>query len=182
MNYRNSPGEYFQAYIEDAIKAAESVNPQALARIVGMIEIRRRTGAVIWVAGNGGSAANASHLQCHLVDGGCRAICLTDNAPLFTARANDMGYNDSMLQSVPSNGVRPEELVIALSTSGDSPNVARLVEHAPHSVALLGHSRHSRIAQKATEVLHVDNDMPQIVEDIHSAVIHMIYYALTDSL
>jgi D-sedoheptulose 7-phosphate isomerase len=120
----------------------------AVERVVERFGAVRDAGGTVFVAGNGGSAATASHWVNDLgkatkVSGRAmmRVVCLSDNTPWLTALANDEGYDRAFAGQL-ENFAAPGDLLVVISASGNSPNLLRAVELASSrsvaSVALLG--------------------------------------------
>jgi D-sedoheptulose 7-phosphate isomerase len=100
-----------------------------VARVADVLLDCHRCGGTIFVLGNGGSAATASHFACDLAKGAragglppFRVVPLTDNVPLITAWANDTSYEQVFAEQLAAL-VRPDDVVVAISASGNSPNV-----------------------------------------------------------
>jgi D-sedoheptulose 7-phosphate isomerase len=100
-----------------------------LERAVNVLLEGYRRGATIFIVGNGGSAATASHFACDLAKGtrieglpGFRVMPLTDNVPLITAWANDTRYDRIFAEQLTPH-VQPGDILIAISASGNSANV-----------------------------------------------------------
>jgi D-sedoheptulose 7-phosphate isomerase len=141
----------------------------------------------IFIFGNGGSAATASHMTCDL-NKGCsygrdrrfKVICLNDNLPTMMAYANDVSYHDIFVEPL-KNFLRPGDLVIGISGSGNSENVLRAIDYANANgaltVGLCGYSG-GKLKQKAGIVVHVAVDDMQIAEDVHLVLGHMAMQAL----
>lgn len=147
--------------------------------------------AAIYVFGNGGSAATASHFVCDFNKGICEKldkkfhlICLSDNTPILTAVANDICYDEVFCFQL-KNKLKKEDLIIAISGSGNSRNVIKAVEYAKEVgakvVGLTGYSG-GKLRELADYHMHVDVDDMQITEDVHMAFDHMMYRVLTDEL
>src|SRR5205085_4359406 len=127
--------------------------------------------ATVFVIGNGGSAANASHFAQDLAKGTChdmqqerriRALSLTDNIAFISALGNDEGYDQIFVQQL-RTFCRPGDLLIAISGSGNSPNVLRAVEYAHEqgmkTIGVTGFSG-GKLRDLADECVHVPlNDM-----------------------
>ena len=117
----------------------------AIARIVEHLRRARDEGATIYVAGNGGSAAIATHLVNDLGKATKRSgrrpvriMCLSDNVSWLTALANDEGY-DRVFSGQLENFARPGDVLIVISTSGNSPNVVAAVDYArAHDMVTVG--------------------------------------------
>lgn len=149
-------------------------------------ETYKRDGTII-VCGNGGSAASASHFACDLqkwtIGEGrrrVRALALTDNIPVMTAWANDSAYERMFVEQL-INLYRPGDTLVAISGSGNSPNVLRAVEWANTQGAVtVGMSgfHGGTLASLAKIVLVAANHfMPQI-EDVHMAICHGLAVSL----
>jgi D-sedoheptulose 7-phosphate isomerase len=137
----------------------------------------------IYVAGNGGSAANASHLALHLVLSGRKAVSLTDNGPLFSAMANDFGYAASMRPpAFKGFEERNHDLLVLLSCSGTSANIAEAAAGLPVGLVggILGPRRHTGPVQvKGDYMLHVEGSEDfGVIEDVQSAIIHAVAASL----
>jgi D-sedoheptulose 7-phosphate isomerase len=146
-----------------------------------------RLGHSVYICGNGGSAASASHFACDLtkltISADCRrvrALALTDNIPLMTAWSNDQAYADVFVEQLISI-YRPGDLLFTISGSGNSPNVLRAVEWANDrgapTVGLTGFDG-GKLARLARLSLHVNNDIMPQVEDIHMAICHGLAVAM----
>jgi D-sedoheptulose 7-phosphate isomerase len=163
----------------------------ALADAAELLLDCQRCGGTIFVLGNGGSAATASHLACDLaknvrVDGFApfRVVALTDNAPMLTAWANDNGYDTVFAEQLAAL-VRPGDVVLAISASGESPNVLAAAELAraagATTVALTGRSGGSLRALVDLAVL-VPSDSIEQVEDAHMTIAHSLVVALRERM
>jgi D-sedoheptulose 7-phosphate isomerase len=145
---------------------------------------RERT---IYLFGNGGSAALASHFACDLGKGtvnGCgrrfRVVALTDNVPLITAWANDSHYENIFAEQL-ANLVRSNDVAFAISGSGNSPNVLRGLELARETgavtVGLTGFQGGKMKELCDTCVIVPSNNM-QIIEDLHLGIAHAVFTAI----
>ena len=145
----------------------------------------RQHGRTILTAGNGGSASTASHLVCDVLKGASyqretrfRIMALTDNLATITAYSNDISY-DSIFTEQLKNFARPGDLFLAISGSGNSPNVVDAMEYANsagcRTIALTGRDggKLGKIAQ--LNILAPEAHMGRI-EDAHLVVCHMIAY------
>lgn len=141
----------------------------------------------VYVVGNGGSATTATHLACDLAKGppdvapgGVRAFSLTDNIALMTAWANDRGYGDTLAEQIKIY-VEPQDVVIAISVSGSSPNVVASLRAARNSgaktIGLLG-ARGGEALHLADVSLLVASDDYGVVETIHLAIAHALAAAV----
>jgi D-sedoheptulose 7-phosphate isomerase len=142
------------------------------------------TGQQVFICGNGGSAANAIHLANDLFYGigqatgrpGLRAHALCANQSISTCLANDVSYAEIFSDQLKVYA-RPGDLLIAMSGSGNSPNVLRAVETARQlgvkSYALLGYSG-GRCLALADQAIHFAIEDMQVAEDAQSMVGHMV--------
>jgi D-sedoheptulose 7-phosphate isomerase len=129
-------------YLDEVAELARALPRDDIRRVVAAVRQVRDSGRQLFIMGNGGSAATASHMACDLaktsITNGSRrirAIALTDNAALMTAWANDSAYEDVFAEQL-LNLVQPGDLVIAISGSGNSPNVLKAIEVAKKAGAM----------------------------------------------
>lgn len=157
-------------------------------RVVELLLDAHRRGRSIYLCGNGGSAATASHFANDLskgtiVDGQSRlrVVSLTDNIALLTAWANDTAYERVFAEQVESL-IQPGDVLIAISASGDSRNIIAAVEAAARrgarTVALVGFGG-GRLKEMVEVAVHVPSFRYGPVEDAHLAVAHAVTTAIT---
>lgn len=150
-----------------------------------LLERAWRDGRFVFIIGNGGSGSTASHLcedlaKCTLCDfenqRRLRVLSLTDNAPWITAVANDIDYESVFLEQL-KNLASPGDLLLAISGSGNSPNILRAVEWANknglETVGITGFSG-GKLGPLAKHRLHVGVDDMGVVESLHLAVFHWV--------
>ena len=175
----NSLKEYFEV-------EAQLFNRIAFDRVeavIAKLERAREEGRRVFVFGNGGSAAMASHFACDLGKGTIqpdrprfKVIALNDNLPMLTAYANDFGYDSIFAEPLISLAERGD-LAIGFSGSGNSPNVLRAMEAAEkRGVATIGFTGFSGGKLKDRVELHVNvpSDLMPQIEDVHLALTHAI--------
>jgi D-sedoheptulose 7-phosphate isomerase len=144
-------------------------------------------GNTVFILGNGGSAATASHFACDLAKGtrapglpAFRVIPLSDNVPLLTAWANDTSYDRVFAEQL-STLVRPLDVVIAISASGNSPNVLQAAKVAQQSgailIALTGHGG-GQLSLLANLTIRVPAQSIEQAEDAHLIIAHSICVVL----
>jgi D-sedoheptulose 7-phosphate isomerase len=178
-------------YWDEVANVAALVDLGCLERVAVMLLNCQARGHVVFVVGNGGSAATASHFACDLGKGTRRdgpptfhVVSLTDNVPLLTAWANDNGYEHVFSEQLTTLG-RPGDLLVAISASGNSPNVVAAIDAARSCrmavVGLTGRSG-GRLAHLADEVVNVPSDRIEIVEDAHLVVAHSLCVAVRERL
>lgn len=146
-----------------------------------------RAGRQIFIIGNGGSAATASHMMNDLnkytqVPGQARfrAIALTDNVPFMTAVGNDLAYADIFVEPL-KNLMQPGDTLIAISASGNSPNVVKAMQYAQSIggtvIGLCGRPG-GQLAQHANLKVVVPSDRIGQQEDVHMVLDHVLVFAL----
>ena len=173
------------SYIDDLIELLRQVDPSEVQALVDALVDAYRNGRFVFVIGNGGSAANASHLCEDLGKGTLsdfegqkrlKIMSLTDNVPYIMAWANDEGYERVFVEQL-KNFAEPGALLIAISGSGNSANVLRAVEyaksHGMKTFALTGYDG-GRLKEIADESLHVRSSNMGAVEAVHAVVIHYL--------
>jgi D-sedoheptulose 7-phosphate isomerase len=140
-----------------------------------------RAGGKIVFFGNGGSAADALHLAAELVvklradRPGLAALALTTNPSVLTAAGNDYGFEHIFARQIESL-VAPQDVLVALSTSGQSPNILRGVEagrtRGAYLVALTGETG-GALAPKVDLLLNVPSHDPQRIQEAHITIGHI---------
>lgn len=187
---RYSPPDIIDPYFFDsyrnALNAALScIDREKVARALEWLRQAREAGNQIFICGNGGSMANASHFACDLGKGAgygrtrrFKVISLNDNIPTLTAYANDVGYESVFVEQL-KNLARSGDVLMALSGSGNSANVLRAIEWANangvRTIGLTGRDG-GKLAPLAQINIHVDAAHMGRIEDAHMAVCHAIAY------
>jgi D-sedoheptulose 7-phosphate isomerase len=139
----------------------------------------------IFMFGNGGSAALASHFACDLNKGTSngnekrfKVMALTDNVPLITAWANDSHYDQVFSQQI-SNFIQPGDIAFAISGSGNSPNVLNALQTARQArattIGLTGFFHGGKMKPLCDLCMIVPSDNLQIVEDLHLCATHALF-------
>lgn len=174
---------YFAAYRNQLALAAASVSAQALDAAQAMLARAVESDRAVFSLGNGGSAAIANHLVCDhsrglAADTGLRprVQSLACNIEILTAIANDVAYADVFVHQLALSG-RPSDVLISISSSGDSENAVRAVAWAKQNgigtIALTGFAG-GRTAALADVNLHVEGDNYGVIEDIHQSLMHVL--------
>jgi D-sedoheptulose 7-phosphate isomerase len=182
-------GARTQTYFNDVKRALDRIPADVLSRIYETVLLAYEEDRQVFIIGNGGSAANASHAACDLGKGTAhpgrrrfRVVSLADNTPVSTAYANDLSYDQIFAEPIRTLA-REGDLVIALSGSGNSPNVLEGVRAArevgAHSVALTGYQG-GGLKDLADETLIVPSSNMQHIEDCHLILCHIIYHGVRD--
>src|ERR1051325_3830730 len=160
-----------------AQKAAhDSISPEAVAKIIDLYCQALEEGRQIFVFGNGGSAANASHFATDLGKGSSdrlerrfRVLSLNDNASWMTALGNDYAYEEVFVRQLMNYG-RAGDIVLVMSVSGNSPSVVKAVEWANRNglrtIALVGGKR-GRLAELAHQAVVINDTHYGRAEDAH---------------
>ena len=181
--------DYFSEYISLQNKALESISKETLGEVIGLFKSALDNERQIFVFGNGGSAANASHFITDLGKGSSdkthkrfRCLSLNDNTTWITAIGNDYCYEDIFMRQL-MNQAKPGDLLLVLSVSGNSPNLVKAVEWAKanrlHCIALVG-AKKGKLAELADTVMVIDDTHYGRVEDAHMGICHMIAYAFME--
>jgi len=175
--------EQIQNYISSLQQTMDKLPQALILDVIHLLQRARIQGNQVFIMGNGGSASTASHFVCDLAkntryDGlpHFRAIGLADNMEIFSAYANDEGYENVFSQQL-VNLIKPDDVVIAISASGNSKNVVNAVEEAhKHNATTVGFTGFDggRLGQLVDIHIHVDSQIIEHVEDIHLMLEHMI--------
>ncbi|HEU5469744.1 MAG TPA: HAD-IIIA family hydrolase [Actinophytocola sp.] len=175
--------EYGGAYVSELSRAFGTVDLAQVARAADILVDAYQRDAAVFACGNGGSASIANHLQCDHVKGvrngtdlTTRVFSLSTNVELLSAIANDLGY-DQVFEYQLQSMARPGDVLIAVSSSGRSPNIVRALDWAGangmRTIALTGFEGGPARAM-ATATVHVDSTNYGIVEDTHQACMHLL--------
>ncbi|MFA7295966.1 MAG: SIS domain-containing protein [Dehalococcoidia bacterium] len=173
------------SYLRDDAEALRQIGAQqdVVLRLVDALDAGAGAGRWAFVVGNGGSSSTASHAVADLVKGtavpgrpALRALCLSDSTPLLTAWGNDRAYSAVFAEQVRAYG-RPGDVLVAISCSGNSPNVLQAVR-AAHEVGvttfgLCGWSG-GDLRGLVEHPLVIDVPLIQQIEDAHLAVMHLV--------
>ncbi len=180
-----SGAQHAKRYIDRVTAVLRSLDFEAVGRIIDLFAMARDRGSTIFFMGNGGSAATASHFVNDLGFGASpegkrpfRAICLTSNAAFITCLANDIGYENVFSWQL-RNLMRPGDIVVGISASGNSPNVVNALTYALKNggipVALTGFDG-GLIKEIAQHYVHFETAKGEYgpVEDAHMVLDHLI--------
>lgn len=180
---------FLSAYLTDVQALVQALDQAQVKRLVDLLEKAWQGGNRVLLMGNGGSSSTASHLvndfqKCVQLQTGraMKAMCLSDCTPLVMAWANDTDYSNVFAPQVEC-WTEPGDLIIAISGSGNSPNVLRAVEAGNRlgatTFGMAGFSG-GKLAGICTECLVVRSDSMQRIEDIHLIVLHAVFATLLD--
>jgi D-sedoheptulose 7-phosphate isomerase len=178
-------------YLGELAGILDQVPADAVSEAIALLLETRALGRRVYIMGNGGSASTASHLVCDLVKTArvpglppLRAYALGDNTALMTAWANDKSYDYTFAEQI-FGLVEYGDVVIAISASGNSPNIvaglAAAAKQGAHTVALVGFDG-GKAGRMADITVHVPSYDYGLVEDSHSAIGHAMTSAVRHAL
>ena len=195
-----------QSYRDREIEVLRRMNLQDVNIVMNVLEEARVSGKHIFICGNGGSAATASHYACDfnkgvnlgLLESGGQQTgtavttaqagkpplynfeCLSDNLPTLMAISNDESYSEAFRFPL-SVKMKEGDIVIGISGSGNSANVIKAFEYAGENggtrIAIVGFSG-GRMKEMADYCIHINVDDMQIAEDLHMVLDHMMMWVL----
>lgn len=176
-------------YINEVQQTLELLPFEQIVEVIDSLHEARMSGQQVFVMGNGGSATTASHMVCDLAkntrkDGWphFRAIGLTDNMAIFSAYANDEGYENVFAQQLASL-VNAGDVVLGISASGNSMNVIKAIqvakENRAKTIAFTGFDG-GQLGPMVDINVHVPSSIIEHVEDIHLMLEHMTVKALKE--
>ncbi len=164
----------------------DSIDSNVISDIVNALEQTIKNKSRIYIIGNGGSSATASHMVNDLGAGLRRrdivnfdVVSLGDNSPVVTAIANDIGYENIFFMQM-KGLINPSDIVIAISCSGDSPNIIKAADYAQDlGCKIIGVTGFNGGYLKAISDISFHVDVPKneygLVEDTHMILDHIIY-------
>jgi D-sedoheptulose 7-phosphate isomerase len=179
-----SPTEEIRRQLEESARVKRSFSGELIGRIAQFVEksaAALRGGGKLVFFGNGGSAADALHLAAELVvrlrmeRSGLAALALTANPSVLTAAGNDYGFERIFSRQIESL-VASNDILVALSTSGNSPNVIRGVEagriRGAYLVAFTGETG-GQLVSKVDLLLNVPSQDAQRIQECHITIGHI---------
>jgi D-sedoheptulose 7-phosphate isomerase len=180
---------FVEEYLRKSTDILRRIPAHDVATLIDLLHGARRARRRLFVCGNGGSAATASHFAAGLGkeasangSGRFRAMALTDNVPWMTSLANDIDYASVFVEQL-MNHAEPGDVLIAFSGSGNSSNVLRAVEWANENrLVTVGITSRpeSSLGRAARHLLCIDSDHIGHVEEAHFLVQHLITYYFRD--
>ena len=183
----NNGTEFLDArqYFEELQRVAANLPHDSINQIAEELLRANQSGRMIFLFGNGGSASLASHFACDLGKGTAycnggkrfRVLALTDNIPTLTAWANDSSYEDIFAEQL-RNFVQPQDIVFAISGSGNSKNVLNALRVAravgATTIGVTGFAG-GEMKPLCDICVVVPSDNMQIIEDLHLSMAHSIF-------
>lgn len=179
--------EHITRYLADLKAALDVIDPARVVAVRDRIRAVRDRGGQLFLCGNGGSAATASHLANDLGKGASfgrdparrfRVVALTDNVPWITALANDVSYEAIFAEQLRNLG-RPGDLLLAISGSGRSRNVLAAVAAARElGMEVIGWTGFDGglLAESADLAIVAGSHHMGRVEDVHAVLMHLVCY------
>lgn len=180
---------WLQDYVAKQREVYAALPLDQVAAIVDLLRDAHAKGSQVFVFGNGGSAANASHFVTDVGKGSSDALgkrfkilSLNDNTAWMTALGNDYAYEDVYLRQL-QNYAQPGDVALCMSVSGNSPNLVKAMkwagENGVHTVGLVGAKR-GGLAEICEHVLVVPDTHYGRVEDAQMTICHMLAYAFME--
>ncbi|MEY3000434.1 MAG: hypothetical protein RL648_648 [Verrucomicrobiota bacterium] len=174
---------FIEQYQSGLTKAAEAIEPAVFESIIESLRGLHARGGRLFVIGNGGSAATASHFACDLGKNAVppgwtrfKVIALTDSTPAITAYGNDNGYASVFAEQL-TNLMAPGDVLLAISASGNSPNIVEAVSLAKASgltvIGLAGFDG-GQLRRLADLQITIPGETYEQIEDLHMIITHMI--------
>src|SRR5258708_25295777 len=169
--------------------ALDSIPADAVAQLIQTFQKALAEDRQIFVFGNGGSAANASHFATDLGKGASdklgerfRVISLNENVSWMTALGNDYSYEDIFVGQLQNYG-KPGDIALGISVSGNSPNCVKALDWAKknglRTVAMVGAKR-GRMAEIAEQSIVINDTHYGRVEDAQMGICHLVCYAFME--
>lgn len=179
------------AYFDKLKKVIDSIAIDEVNRLMNLLVDALQEERQIFIMGNGGSAATASHFVCDFNKGlswnkqkRFKLICLNDNVPTMMAYANDTSYEDVFVEPL-KNYFRKGDLIIGISGSGNSKNVLNAIAwgnaNGGITLGLTGYNG-GKLKETAMHGIHINVDDMQITEDLHMALDHCMMKILYNYL
>ncbi|RXJ93836.1 sugar isomerase [Malaciobacter molluscorum] len=177
---------FMNEYILNLKKLLDNIDSNIIEQIIYSFEQTIKKKSKVYILGNGGSASTASHMANDLGAGLRRReilnldiVSLADNASVTTAIANDIGYVNIFYMQL-KDLLKKDDLILALSCSGNSPNIIKAVEYAKKSnIKVIGVTGFDggKLKQLSDINFHVETKSGEygLVEDIHMILDHIIY-------
>ena len=176
-------GDYADAYFEKCKAAHASVDKGKLEEARKLLAAAYEGGASVYACGNGGSASISNHLACDHSKGAQtdtdlrpKVVSLATNMEIITAIANDISFDDIFVYQLKTLA-EPGDVLLTISSSGDSENVVRAAQWAKDNgldvISFTGFSG-GRTAKLAKVNLHVEGDNYGVVEDTHQGLMHVL--------
>lgn len=180
--------DFVEEYFDEIKHCLNMLDKAKMELVIDILVEAYKNNRKVFILGNGGSAALASHIACDLGKGTLqriydnmerrfRVISLTDNVPILTAYANDLSFDDVFFQQL-RNLVETDDVIIAISGSGNSKNVIKAVKYAKNcgakTIGFLGFKNGGKLADLVDVGIIVDSQQYGPIEDLHGILGHII--------
>ena len=186
--------KFINDYIKELENALNSIDQPKIEQAIQLLTTTYKNRKRVFIIGNGGSAALASHMACDLGKGTLAGVyekkekrlqvmSLTDNISILTAYGNDLSFNDVFVEQL-KNLAEKDDLVIVISGSGNSKNIIKAVRYAKEcgvkTIGLSGFKTGGKLAQMADCSIIVQSTHYGPIEDVHLVLNHIIasYFAV----
>lgn len=188
IHKNSSSKDFIKSYFDEVKHCLDSLDIKKIDLAVDMLLEAYKNDRKVFILGNGGSASTASHMACDLGKGTLqriydnlerrlKVISLTDNVAVMTAYGNDLGFEDIFVQQL-RNLVESDDVIIAISGSGNSKNIVKAVEYSKQcgakTIGLLGFKTGGELGSFVDCAIIVDSDHYGPIEDIHGILSHVI--------
>ena len=181
-NHTNLP-DFLLGYTSEITKGFESIDLNQLELIQNVMDATIKNGNTIFSCGNGGSSAISDHFVCDFLKGTATDTKIqpiihsfTSNTPTLTAVANDISYDEIFSFQVEKYATN-QDLLICISSSGQSPNIIRAISQAKEmgikTISFVGFSG-GKAKEMSDYCIHIDSNNYGIVEDVHQSLMHML--------
>lgn len=185
MDYKKD----LQSYINEEVEVLKKIDLESINIVMNVLEEARISGNKIFICGNGGSAATASHFCCDFNKGVSEKQnikfnfeCLNDNVPTMMAIANDISYEE-IFRFPLKNKMKEGDIVIGISGSGNSQNVVNAIEYAKEmggkTITFVGYNG-GKLKDISDYCIHIDINNMQITEDVHMLLDHMMMFVFAN--
>ena len=181
---------YIDRYVATLGDAMAGLDPVQFEKIIAILVDAYRNDRQVFISGNGGSAASANHFVCDFGKNAVpfkgtgpgrrrfRIISVSDNIEKITALGNDIAFEEIFRQQL-INLMREGDVFIAISASGNSPNIVRACEYAKEMqsrIIVLAGFDGGKIREFAEAAIVVPLESYEQIEDIHLIILHMVVY------
>ena len=175
--------DFIKTYLNDSAKVIENINQKEVSDFINLLENAILNEKTIYIMGNGGSGALASHFVCDFnkivkeyKGKKFKFICLNDNVGIITAYGNDESFDEIFVGQL-RNYLTKDDLVVAISGSGNSKNVIKAIEYAneigAYTFGFTGYDG-GELKKLVKSAIHIKvNDM-QHTEDAHLVICHLV--------
>ena len=170
---------FVEGYLGREVFISRRIDVGQVVKVIEVLEKKLKENKTIYVAGNGGSAATASHMVCDLAKTSgkpFKVICLSDNISFLTAVGNDISYDEAFSERLKNLG-QSGDLLLVITGSGNSKNIIRAVEMAKtlkmDTMAFLGFDG-GKVKGLVDNYILIPSDDYGPIEDFHMILVHLI--------